>query len=165
MKIIEINGLITLEADAGKVLTTLLPSSLRAEILYLGIYDSADNYIEIDEVPEIELPLYEEPDLEEHHEVLNGLTLTEAYYQLLNENRVLKEENKKQYELIDITMLVTDEMYMKLEPLLAKTLSERGVSRIINMYKAMVQRGIKTLEEVPARYREQVREILERLEN
>ena len=163
MKIIEINGLITLEADAGKVLTTLLPSNLRAEILYLGIYDRADNYIEIDEVPEIELP-FEEPDLEEQQEELNGLTLVEAYHLLLNENRVLKEVNKKQDELIDITMMATDEMYMMLEPLLAETLSERSASKMVDMYVAMVQRGIKTIEQVPVRYREQVKKILDQLE-
>ena len=120
MKIIEINGLITLEADAGKVLTTLLPSSLRAEVLYLGIYDSADNYIEIDEEPEIELPLYEEPNIEEPEDTLNGLTLVEAYHQLLNENRVLKEENKAQGELINVTMTAVDEMFSMIEPLICK---------------------------------------------
>lgn len=119
MKIIEIDGLITLEADVGKVLTTLLPSNLRAEILYLGIYDNADNYIEIDKVPEIELP-FEEPNLEEPEEVLNWLTLTEAYYQLLNENRTLKEENKKQGELINEIKTTVDEMFTMIEPLLCK---------------------------------------------
>lgn len=163
MKIIDLNGLVKIEAEDGKVLTTLTPSNLTTTLIYLGIGDSVDNYIEIDEFPEIEIP--DNLDIEEPEEELNGITLTEAYQHLLTENRVLKEENKKQDELIDITMLVTDEMYMRLEPLLAKTLSERGVSRLINMNIAMVQRGIKTLEEVPARYREQVREILERLEN
>ena len=166
MKIIEINGLITLEADAGKVLTTLHPSSLRTEILYLGIYDSADNYIEIDEVPEIELPLYEEPDLEEPEEVLNGLTLTEAYYQLLNENRLLKKENKKQDELIDITLMATDQMYCLLEPLLSSMYAEgEAINPLVNMYVAMVQRGLlKTIEQIPKKWREQVKKILDQLE-
>lgn len=167
MKIIEINGLITLEADAGKVLTTLLPSSLRAEVLYLGIYDSADNYVEIDEVPEIELPLYEEPDLEEQQEELNGYTLVEAYHLLLNENRVLKEENKKQDELIDITMRATDEMFQMLEPLLMGLNThkiEGGVNPMVDMYVAMIQRGLKKLEQVPQRYKAEGARILEELE-
>lgn len=151
MKIIEIDGLITLEAEAGKVLTTLLPSSLRAEILYLGIYDSADNYIEIDEVPEIEMP--ERPNLEEQQEELTGLTLAEAYHLLLNENRILKEENKKQDELIDITMMATDQMYCLLEPLLASVYAEdEAVNPLVSMYVAMVKRGlIKTISHIPER--------------
>ena len=164
MKIIEINGLITLEAETGKVLTTLLPSSLRAKVLYLGIYDKADNYIEINEEPEIELP--EEPDLEEQHEKLNGLTLTEAYYQLLNENRVLKGENKKQDELIDITMMATDQMYCLLEPLLASIYTDtEAVNPLVSMYAAIVQRGLKTIDQIPIKWREQVEKIINESNN
>lgn len=151
MKITELDGLIKLEADKGKVLTTLVSSNLITTLIYLGIGDSADNYIEIDEVPEIELPLYEEPDLEEPEEVLNGYTLVEAYHHLLNENRVLKEENKKQDELIDITLMATDQMYCLLEPLLANMYAEgEAINPLVNMYVAMVQRGLlKTIEQVP----------------
>lgn len=160
MKIIEINGLITLEADAGKVLTTMLPSSLRSKVLYLGINDSAENYTEIDEEPEIELPA--EPDMEEQQEELNGYTLAEAYHQLLNENRVLKEENKKQDELIDITMMATDEMYCLLEPLLANVLlsDSTTIEPLLNMYISMVKRKLKTKEQIPIKYRKQVEEAL-----
>ena len=35
---------------------------------------------------------------------------------------------------------------------------------MVELYVVMVQRGLKTLEEVPARYREQVRQILEKVE-
>ena len=58
-------------------------------------------------------------------------------------------------------------MYMMLEPLLASTyslMSEGGESRMVDLYVAMVQRGLKTVEEVPVRYREQVIEILKQLE-
>lgn len=80
----------------------------------------------------------------------------------------LEETNKTQDELINTTMLATDEMYMMIEPLLsevAQTLSlERSVSKMVDMYVAMVMRGLKTIEQVPARYREEVREILAQLE-
>lgn len=80
----------------------------------------------------------------------------------------LEETKKTQDELINITMLATDEMYMMLEPLLtgvAQTLSlERSVSKMVDMYVAMVMRELKTIEQVPARYREEVREILAQLE-
>ena len=86
------------------------------------------------------------------------------------EERVLELEkvNNEQDELINTTMLATDEMYMMIEPLLfevVQTLSlERSVSKMVDMYVAMVQRGLKTIDEVPIRYREEVREILAQLE-
>ena len=80
------------------------------------------------------------------------------------ENEELKSVNNVQDEMIDINMLASDELYTLIEPLLVDMLSERGVSKLVDMYVAMVQRGLKTLDEVPARYREQVREILEALE-
>jgi len=87
---------------------------------------------------------------------------------LQRENAEIKATNEVQDELINTTMLATDEMFTMIEPLLAEVVSldgrDSGVSPIINMYVAMVQRGIKTIDEVPARYREQVQEILDQLE-
>ena len=80
----------------------------------------------------------------------------------------LENENKLQDTLIDTTMLATDEIYTMIEPILdlvPQNLSlERGVSKMVDMYVAMIQRGIKTIDEVPVRYREEVRRILEELE-
>lgn len=148
MKINDLNGMLEIIADEGKILTTLSPSTLRVKLLYTS-KDNKDIYIEVDEFPEIEIP--EDLDIEEPEEVLNGHTLTEAYYQLLNENRVLKEENKKQDELIDITLMATDQMYCLLEPLLANMYAEgEAINPLVNMYVAMVQRGLlKTISQVP----------------
>ena len=56
-------------------------------------------------------------------------------------------------------------MYIMIEPLLeAMIINERGVSKMVDMYVAMVMRGLKTIDEVPLRYREEVRLILEELE-
>lgn len=79
----------------------------------------------------------------------------------------LEETNKNQDNLIDISLCATDEMYMMIEPLLSavpQTMSERMVSKMVDMYVAMVIRGLKTIDEVPARYREEVKEILAKLE-
>lgn len=119
MKINDLKGMLELIADEGKVITTLAPSSLRVKLLYTSKENKSD-FIEVDEQPEIELPLYEEPNIEEPEEVLNGLTLVEAYHQLLNENRTLKEENKKQGELINEIKTTVDEMFTMIEPLICK---------------------------------------------
>lgn len=118
MKITELDGLIKVEADEGKVLTTLVPSDLITTLIYLGIGDSVENYVEIDKVPDIELPF--ELDIEQPEEELNGYTLVEAYRLLLNENRTLKEENKKQGELINEIKTTVDEMFTMIEPLICK---------------------------------------------
>lgn len=165
MKIIELDGLITIEADEGKVLTTLAPSTLRTKLIYLGKRDNVDNYVEIDEEPEVELP-EEEPNTEEP-EVLNGLSLAEAYHYLLSENRVLKEENEVQDMLINTTMMAIDEMFQMLEPLLMGLNThkiEGGVNPMVDMYVAMITRGLKTIDQVPVRYRDEVAKILAELE-
>lgn len=101
--------------------------------------------------------------LKEENEFLNN-----AVSLMSLENEEVKLVNEAQDELINTTMLATDEMYMMLEPLLsevAQTLSlEREVSKMVDLYVAMVMRGLKTIEQVPARYREQVKEILAQLE-
>lgn len=80
----------------------------------------------------------------------------------------LEETNKNQDDLIDITLCATDEMYMMLEPILEampQTIkNERMVSKMVDMYVAMVIRGLKTIEEVPARYRKEVQAMLDKLE-
>lgn len=136
MKINMLKGMLEIIADEGKVLTTLSPSALRVKLLYTS-EENKDYYIEVDEFPEIEIP--EDLDIEEPREVLNGYTLVEAYHLLLNENRVLKEENEKQNKMINIIMRATSEIYTILEPLL------------VNSF---------TIDKIPEKYREQVEEII-----
>ena len=77
-------------------------------------------------------------------------------------NRELEEVNEQQDELIDITMMATDEMYSMLEPLMeaVEPMGLLDCSKMAQMYVAMVQRGIKKIEDVPRRYQEEVREVL-----
>lgn len=77
----------------------------------------------------------------------------------------LEKVNSYQDELINISLLATDEMYMMIEPLLeVAQVNEGRSSKMVDMYVAMVMRGLKSIEEVPLRYREEVRKILEALE-
>ena len=39
-----------------------------------------------------------------------------------------------------------------------------GNNKMVDMYVAMVVRGLKTIDEVPSRYREEVKQILKQLE-
>lgn len=38
------------------------------------------------------------------------------------------------------------------------------MSKIVELYAVMVQRGLRTIDQVPTRYREQVRALLEQVE-
>lgn len=70
-------------------------------------------------------------------------------------------------EIIDVNMLAIDELFTIIESLMVETYSlneETEVNPMVELYVVMVQRGLKTLEQVPARYREQVRQILEKVE-
>ena len=104
----------------------------------------------------------------EHEKLLPEPTIEERVELLEDENKKIKEVNNTQDILIDTTMMATDEVYTMLEPILEmipQTMSlERSVSKMVDMYVAMVQRGLKTIEQVPVRYREEVTEILAKLE-
>lgn len=77
----------------------------------------------------------------------------------------VEEVNSFQDDLINVSLMATDEVFCMLEPLLeTMSIKERGVSRMVDMYVAMIQRGLKTLEDVPARYREEVKRVLSQLE-
>ena len=118
---------------------------------------TGEKIIEQIEIPDINeyIPQHE-PTLEEKIELLE------------DENKKIKENNTTQDILIDTTMMATDEVFMMLEPILEmipQTMSlERSVSKMVDMYVAMVQRGLKTIDQVPTRYREEVSRILTELE-
>lgn len=161
MKINDLNGMLEIKADEGKILTTLPPSTLRVKLLYTS-KDNKDNYIEVDEELEIEIP--EEPELDQPEEILDGYTLVEAYYKLTNENRVLIEKNKSQDKLLDISMAAINELYSLIEPMLPEDTETLFFEKMIDMYVEMIKNGNKDENDIPIRYREQVKSILSMIE-
>ena len=138
MKLIERNGLRILISDFGHILHDI-KSDIYSSKFYLSINASLDNFKEV-----------KDENIDE---------------KLITKVSEIDKENLIQNELIDISLLATDEMFMILEPLLeAVQINERGMSKMIDMYVAMIMRGLKTVDEVPLRYREDVRRILEELE-
>ena len=115
------------------------------------IYDAKTGETRIEEI-EVE-------DIVEELEPIQSLTIEERLCEAEKINQI-------QYELINISLLATDEMFCILEPLLSSVniINAKGVSKMVDMYVAMVQRGLKTIEDVPLRYREEVKRILEALE-
>lgn len=73
----------------------------------------------------------------------------------------LEETNINQYDLIDVSLMATDEIYMMLEPILNTTYSvrEKEVNKnyaMINFYVKLVNRGLKDVDKVPEWLREDV---------
>lgn len=91
----------------------------------------------------------------------------------------ITDSDEKHEALTDVVLCAIDEVFMMLDPLISiseevvmsmensKQLGEllnKEVSKMVELYVVMVQRGLKTIEQVPARYREQVRELLANVE-
>lgn len=80
----------------------------------------------------------------------------------------INEQNIDQDDIINANLIATDELYMMLEPFLTEEVSiyqeNKEVSKLVELYVAMVMRGLKTIDQVPVRYREEVRRILNELE-
>lgn len=73
----------------------------------------------------------------------------------------LEETNIDQYDLIDVSLMATDEIYMMLEPILTTTYSVRKKEvnknyAMINFYVKLVNRGLKDVNKVPEWLREDV---------
>ena len=138
MKLIERNGLRILISDFGCLIHNK-ENDIYAEKFYLGINSNVNDF----------------------EEVANS-NIDEKLITKITE---IDKENLIQNELIDISLLATDEMFMMLEPLLeSMMINERGLNKMVEMYVAMCMRGLKTVDEVPLRYREEVRRILKELE-
>jgi hypothetical protein len=81
------------------------------------------------------------------------------------DEKYINPEFIEQNELtIDLLLYTIDELYTSVEPLLGMipmTIeTENKVSRLVNFYVLMIKRDLKTIEEVPERFREEVNKLL-----
>lgn len=69
--------------------------------------------------------------------------------------KLLTQENNIQNELINITLMATEQMYSLVEPLLANVLIDnKDINSLVNMYVAMIKRGL--IDQVPEKYKDLV---------
>lgn len=91
----------------------------------------------------------------------------------------ITDSDEKHEALTDVMLCAIDEVFMMLDPLISISeevvmsmenseqlgeLLNKEVSKMVELYVVMVQRGLKTIEQVPARYREQVKALLAEVE-
>ena len=116
--------------------------------VYLGRLDSIDNYTEIIDEKYVNTDY-----------VVELTDLKEDY-------NTTKEQNEM---TIDIILLTIDELYVMFEPMLAEvpmTMSlfgdrlEQPISKFVLFYSEMVKRDLKDIEDVPERFKEDVKKLI-----
>ena len=113
--------------------------------VYLGKLDSVDNYGEVLDEKYINMDYVVELD------------------NLKNTFKLYSEQSDM---TIDLLLLTIDELYNSIEPMLAMVPMimndelENKISNLVSFYVLMVKKGLKNIDEVPERFREQVRNII-----
>ena len=187
------DNLRVLYASEGMKLTNS-ERSFFSDFIYLGKNDSPDNYEEVGREIWKHFIEEENPDVKELQNIAKDLqgdvqnlqndtnALSES--QLINEETdniimsAIVDSDEKHETLTDVLLCAIDDLYSQIEPLL--TVSEElcimgefesksrinalGGDSMVELYVVMIQRGLKTIEQVPARYREQVQALLNAVE-
>ena len=186
-------GMTRIFADEGKKITNS-EKSFFSDFIYLGKNDSPDNYEEVgrevwkhfvkEENPDVNELRNIAKDLQEDVQNLQDDTNALSESQLINEETdniimsAIVDSDEKHETLTDVLLCAIDDLYTQIEPLL--TVSEElcimgefesksrinalGGDSMVELYVVMIQRGLKTIEQVPARYREQVQALLNAVE-
>ena len=193
MKIIDNGKFIKLLADEGKKITNK-DRSFFSDFIYLGKNDSPDNYEEVGREIWKHFIEEENPDVRELQNITKDLQSDVQNLQddtnALSESQLIRDEtdniimsaivdsDEKHETLTDVLLCAIDDLYSQIDPLL--TVSEElcimgefesksrinalGGDSMVELYVVMIQRGLKTIEQVPARYREQVQALLTAVE-
>lgn len=142
MRYVEKNGLRILTSEYGKLLYDEKTDTYHKRV-FLSKFASPNDYNEV-----------VDPD---------------ASPNLVVELKNGEETNETQDFMIDTTMMALDEIFMLFEPLLAAvpmttSLSGEEANPMVELYVVMIQRGLKTIEQVPERYKAEVQLLLDIIE-
>ena len=186
-------GMTRVFADEGKKITNK-DRSFFSDFMYLGKNDSPDNYEEVGREIWKHFIEEENPDVRELQNITKDLQSDVQNLQddtnALSESQLIRDEtdniimsaivdsDEKHETLTDVLLCAIDDLFSQVDPLL--TVSEElcimgefesksrinalGGDSMVELYVVMIQRGLKTIEQVPARYREQVQALLTAVE-
>lgn len=105
--------------------------------------------------------------IDNYGEVVDEKYINMDYVVEMDALKASLEETIKQNELtIDLLLFSIDELYMSVEPLLAMvpmTLNEDydvNISKLAYLYALMIKRDLKKIDNIPERFREEVKKIL-----
>jgi hypothetical protein len=189
-----LDGVVIIRADEGKKITNSTRSFFADFIYlgkndspdnYEEVGREIWKHFVVEENPDINELKARTEDLQSSVSSLQKETSALNETQLMNgeiDNIVMEaitDSDEKHEALTDVMLCAIDEVFMMLDPLISvseevvmsmensEQLSEllnKEVNKMVELYVVMVQRGLKTIEQVPARYREQVRELLANVE-
>ena len=157
--------------EKGRTMISPYKPNVEYEHMYRLIAQSGEyrltNYSMVTQVVDIQ-----EKDLELWFEVHKDdletpISQNEEVKQSIEE---IKSVNSIQDEIIDMTMLALDEMFEMFEPMLSSSIKSMSLNNeevrnpMVELYVVMIQRGLKTIDQIPARYREEVKAILDAVE-
>lgn len=138
MQIIESSFFTTIIPDKGYKIVNKNNGKFYKKVL-LGPNDSVDNY----------------------GEVVDEKYINIDYVVELDKLKSTIEENEL---TIDLLLYSIDEMYTSVEPLLAMVPmtieTENKVSKLVMFYALMIKRELKTIDEIPERFKEEVRKLI-----
>jgi hypothetical protein len=138
MQIIKSTFFTTIIPDKGYKIVNKNNGKFYKKVL-LGPNDSVDNYGEVVDEKYIDMD----------------------YVIELDKLKSTIEENEL---TIDLLLYSIDEIYTSVEPLLdmvPMTIeTENKVSKLVNFYVLMIKRDLKTIEEIPERFREEVSKLI-----
>ena len=142
MQIIENSLFTVLIPDKGYKLVNKSTGKYYKKVI-LGKNDSSDNYTEeIDEK-------YINPEILEEVDNIK---------EKINNN--IEESNT----IVDLLLYSIDELYISIEPILAMVPmtieTENKVSKLVKFYALMIKRDLKTIEEIPERFKEEVNKFI-----
>lgn len=158
MKVVEKNGIIALYAEGTNKLTNK-ERSFYTNYIYLGNGDSVDNYEEVERDIWKNFVKVKDPDVIE----------------LQNRTDDIDEALIANDEVINSIMLVVDEIYnmtvdeiynIAVNPVLLSEdenttkIAKATSNALVNFYVLMVNRKLKDVEDIPEKYREEVRALI-----
>lgn len=86
------------------------------------------------------------------------------YGEVIDEKYINPEFIEQNELTIDLLLYTIDELYTSVEPLLAMVPmtieTENKVSRLVNFYVLMIKKELKTIDEIPERFKEEVRKLI-----
>lgn len=146
MQLIESGRMRILIPDKGYKLVNK-NNGIKSEKVYLGKNEAIENYTEIVDEKYINMD----------------------YVVELDQVKTTVEENQETTDMsIDLILLSIDALYVMFEPMLAMvpmtmSLNHDAIEEIdpmTNIYLAIVKRGLKDIEDIPDRFKENVRNLL-----
>ena len=132
MRVVERNGMKILYPDFGHILYSKTLDAY-SSVVYLGKYASVDDYEEVED--------------------------EQLTYKLDQRVTSLEDEYKTQSDMIDINMLTLGDILNLLEPILILSkiyMDHNTMNTISDLYKKTIQRGLKTIDEIPEKYKTEV---------